>query len=216
MKILLAAVALLAALAAAPKPAPSPSPAPDDAWTMTTDRLDVNMKSGDFSAPGHVMMTRADGSTVDADTAKGNYKKKTALLTGNVKVHDMSGTFGLKSAKPSPGSTPRGPATLSTDQLQLDDTAHTYDATGHVHFTQADTVADAESAHLDDVAHLLTLDGHVHAVQGDRSMTAERASYNTVTGHGEADGNVTMLLPGFTPTFATPKPIVIKAPKIPR
>ena len=41
------------------------------------------------------------------------------------------------------------------DRLDIDDTTHLYDAQGHVHYTQGDTVADAERAHLDDSTHEL-------------------------------------------------------------
>jgi lipopolysaccharide assembly outer membrane protein LptD (OstA) len=181
-------------------------------WNLVTDQLNANLANGRFSAPDHVTMTRADGSTVQADRANGNYKEQQATLLGNVTVHDTSGTFGLQSAQGTQAQS-RGPATLTADELQLNDKARLYDAKGNVHYVQADTDATAQSAHLNDTTHMLTLTGKVHIVQGDRTLDADSATYDTRTGLGEADNNVTVTFPGVTPSIATPKPI--SAPKIP-
>jgi lipopolysaccharide assembly outer membrane protein LptD (OstA) len=181
-------------------------------WTMTTVELNANLQSGAFSAPKHVTLERPDGSTVDADRATGNYKQKQATLYGHVTVHDASGTFGLKSAQQ---SSSHGPATLTADQLQVNDATHIYDAAGSVHYEQGDTTADAQTAHLNDVTHELQLTGKVHVVQGDRTLDADSVVYNTRSGSGTASNNVTMTFPGVTPSIATPKPITIKGPGIP-
>lgn len=181
-------------------------------WNMKTAQLNANLLTGAFSAPGHVTMTRQDGSVVQADRATGNYKQKQAALYGHVSVHDASGTFGLKSAQQ---SSSRGPATLTADQLQLNDTTHIYDATGSVHYEQGDTTADAQTAHLNDTTHELQLTGKVHVVQGDRTLDAQTVTYNTRSGAGTAENSVTMTFPGITPSIATPKPITIKGPAIP-
>jgi lipopolysaccharide export system protein LptA len=129
-------------------------------------------------------------------------------------VHDATGTFGLNSAQGTQAQS-RGPATLTADELQLDDKARLYDASGNVHFTQGDTTLDAKTAHLNDATHVLDLAGKVHVVQGDRTLDADRATYNTQIGSGEANNNVLITFPGITPTIATPKPIKIKGPGIP-
>jgi lipopolysaccharide export system protein LptA len=209
----LGAAVLLMAPAAPPKPQPSSAPQPP-LWDMRTTQMHANMATGEFSAPDHVLLTRADGSTVDADRATGNYKKHQASLYGNVIVKDAGGTFGLRSASAAQG---RGPATLTSDELYLDDAAHTYDAKGNVHYVQGDTTVDAQTAHLNDVTHQIDLTGKVHVVQGDRTIDADRATYNTQSGLGEAhaakDGDVIVTMPGPSPSIATPKPL--KAPKIP-
>lgn len=219
----LAAFTLIVALVAAAPPkrtaAPSPSPAPSASatpqpWTLVTDQLHANLKTGRFSAPDHVTMTRADGSTIVADRASGNYKEQKAALFGHVTVHDASGTFGLNSAQGTQASS-RGPATLTADEVKLDDKARLYDASGNVHFTQGDTTLDAKTAHLNDTTHVLDLAGKVHVVQGDRTLDADRATYNTQIGSGEANKNVLITFPGITPSIATPKPIKIKGPGIP-
>lgn len=213
-----AALALIVALvAAAPKPHPSAAPnaaAKVGQWTLVTDQLHANLATGQFSAPDHVTMTRADGSTIQADRASGNYKQQKASLLGNVSVHDTSGTFGLKSAQGTQASS-RGPATLTADELLLDDKVRLYDAKGNVHYAQGDTDVDAQTAHLNDNTHVLDLAGKVHVVQGDRTLDADTATYNTQTGTGEASSNVTVTFPGVTPSIATPKPITIKGPAIP-
>jgi lipopolysaccharide export system protein LptA len=183
-------------------------------WTLITDQVNANMASGAFSAPDHVKMTRTDGSTVEADRANGNFKQHQASLFGHVTIHDASGTFGLKSAQGTQAQS-RGPATLTADELRVDDQTHLYDANGNVHFTQGDTTADAQTAHLNDATHVLTMTGKVHLVQGNRIIDAESATYNTRSGFGEADKNVTIMFPGITPSIATPKPIKIKGPAIP-
>jgi lipopolysaccharide assembly outer membrane protein LptD (OstA) len=198
---------------AAPKKvsAPAKSSATIGAWTLVTTEIEANMKTGAFKAPKHVKMTRADGSVVEADKATGNYKKKQAVLTGNVSVHDASGTFGLKSA----AAVKHDPATLTADTVKVDDVTHLYDANGSVHYAQGQTAVDAQTAHLNDITHRLDLSGKVHVVQGERTLDADTATYNTVTGDGEADGNAMMTFPGAPISIATPKPITLHGPKIP-
>jgi lipopolysaccharide assembly outer membrane protein LptD (OstA) len=208
MKRVASSLALIALLAAAPPQQPAAATKIGE-WNLKTDQLTANLMSGSFDAPHHVTLTRADGSVIVADRATGNYKQRQANLFGHVSVHDASGTFGLKSA----GEQPRGPATLTSDELHLDDSSHLYDASGSVHYEQADTNVDAQKAHLNDATHQLDLSGKVHVVQADRTLDANSATYNTLTGAGEADSNVLIQFPGITPTFATPKPL--KIPKIP-
>lgn len=209
MKRVAAVLAIAACIAAAPPPQPQAA-AKIGEWNLKTDQLTANLFNGAFDAPHHVTLTRADGSIIVADRANGNYKQRQANLFGHVSVHDASGTFGLKSAQ---STQPRGPATLTSDELRLDDAAHLYDANGNVHYEQGDTNVDAAKAHLNDATHQLDLTGKVHVVQADRTLDAQTATYNTVTGIGEANNNVLMTFPGITPTIATPKPL--KIPKVP-
>ena len=214
----LAVVAMLALVAAAP-PSPSPAPGPNAPgragepfeWLVQSDQVDTNIKTGDFSSPHHVLLTRADGSTIEADRGAGNYKKRLFQLYGKVTIHDLSGTFGgVGNAQQSS----RGPATLTCDELQVDSAAKTYHAVGSVHYVAQDTTADADEARLSDVTHQLDLQGKVHLVQGDRTVDAQHATYNTLSQDGAAGGDVRMVFPGaITPSIATPKPI--KVPTIP-
>ncbi len=211
--LMLLAAAGGALASAAPKKAspPAKSSAAVGAWTLTTTEVEANLKTGAFKAPKHVTMTRADGSIVQADRATGNYRKKQAVLSGNVSVHDASGTFGLKSA----AAVRRDAATLTADTVTVNDVTHLYDADGSVHYVQGQTTVDAQKAHLNDITHRLDLSGKVHVVQGERTLDADTATYNTISGDGEADGNAMMVFPGITPSIATPKPIILRGPKIP-
>ena len=213
------AVATLALVAAAPRPTPSPNApnAPNTgtnfdvgAWHVHASLLDVSFKTGDFSTPNQVTMTR-QGGDITADRANGNYKSKKATLFGHVVMHDSQGNFaGLSETKPTQS---RGPSTLTADQVQIDGEAKQYAATGHVHYVQADTTVDADKGTLNDAQHDLYLEGNVHIAQGDRTMDAGKVRYNTVTGQAHAEDNVTMQFPSqINPHIATPKPIHIKNP----
>lgn len=212
------ALPLLAALLLAASPAPSPTasaPAGNDTfqvgvWTVHASLLDVNFKSGDFSTPNQVTMTRGGGD-ITADRASGNYKSKDATLYGHVVMHDTEGNFaGLSSTKAAQG---RGPSTLTADQVHINGIGKVYTATGNVHYVQADTTVDADSGVLNDLTHELDLKGNVHIVQGDRNMVAGHVLYNTVSGEAHAEDNVTMQFPSeINPHIATPRPIKIPNP----
>jgi prepilin-type processing-associated H-X9-DG protein len=198
---------------AKPTPSPEPSPTAEDVWTVHYTVADFDSVSGDFSIPNHVLITRSSGD-VSGDRASGNGKHRIVNLYGHVIVHDLQSTFGVQSAAQTAS---RGPATLTTDQLAADDIAKTYIATGNVHYTQADTVADADQGQLDDRSNMLHLDGHAHVVQGARTLQADHLAYNTVSGVAHAESapshGVIMIFPsGITRSVATPKPIVIKNP----
>lgn len=204
-------VALLAAaIALAAAASPSPSPMPSFAvgvWTVHTESLDFNEKTGDFSAPNKLTMTR-EGGDVEADRASGNYKSQIVTLYGHVTMHDFSGNFAGMAA----GSItqPRGPSTLTADQVRVDGKARVYTAIGHVHYVQADTTVDADRGMLNDASHMLYLSGNARVAQGARDVVAEHIAYNTLTGLAHAEGNVTMQFPSETqPHIATPKPIRI-------
>lgn len=179
-------------------------------WTVHMTQVDVNFKSGDFSTPNEVTMTR-EGGDIRGDRASGNYKTKSATIYGHVVMHDSQGNFaGVSSTQAASG---RGPSTLTADEVHIDGTAKVYTATGHVHYVQADTTVDADKGVLDDNTHVLTLDGNVHIAQGDRKMAAGHVVYNTLSGQAHAENNVTMQFPSeINPHIATPKPIIIKNP----
>ncbi|MFN2448297.1 MAG: LptA/OstA family protein [Candidatus Baltobacteraceae bacterium] len=212
MKRALPALVLAALTAAAPKPHAPAASAAVGTWNVSAAQMDANLTTGQFSVPVPLVMTRSDGSTVQGDRAVGNFKLKRIALYGNVSVHDVSGSFGLQSGQSAQG---RGASTLTSDELLVNDRTRLYDARGNVHYEQGDTKVDAQTAHLNDKTHQITLDGNVHIVQGDRLLDADKAVYNTQSGEGVAQNNVRMEFPGVTPQIATPKPITIKAPKIP-
>jgi lipopolysaccharide assembly outer membrane protein LptD (OstA) len=233
MFAILAAVALAtpfadAAVTQSPRPRPSartPSPSPAASasssaapasfdlgvWTVHASSLDANFKSGDFSTPNKVIMTR-EGGDVTADRANGNYKKQVLYLNGHVVVHDTQGS--VQTLAGGPAARSPSPSTLTADKAQLDGAAKVYKAIGNVHYVQADTVVDADNGTLNDTDHTLLLEGAVHISQGERSMTARKVLYNTVTGTAHAEGDVTMQFPGeMRRKLATPRPL--KLPKNP-
>ncbi len=196
-----------------PQASSSPSAAPASfdlgVWTVHASSLDANFKSGDFSTPHKVVMTRSGGD-VSADRANGNYKKQVLYLNGHVVMHDMQGNVESLAG----GATPRAPSpsTLTADKAQIDGAAKVYKALGNVHYVQADTVVDADTGTLNDEAHTLLLEGAVHIVQGTRNMSARKILYNTATGSAHAEGDVTMQFPSeIHRKLATPRPI--KVPK---
>jgi len=173
-------------------------------------QVDVNFKSGDFSTPEHVLMTRGGGD-ITADRASGNYKTKQSTMYGHVVLHDTEGNFaGLSSTKPAKS---RGPSTLTADQVHIDGVGKIYTATGNVHYVQADTTVNADKGVLDDLTHELDLTGNVKIVQGERNMVANHVLYNTISGQAHAEGDVVMQFPSAVTTHvATPRPIHITNP----
>ncbi|HEY1655041.1 MAG TPA: LptA/OstA family protein [Candidatus Tumulicola sp.] len=199
-----------------PAPPPVPSPGSGGArfdlgvWTVHASAVDANFKSGDFSTPAKVVMTR-EGGDVTADHANGNYKTEIVNLTGHVVMHDQKGDYGgLTSAT----SQSNAPSTLTADKAQIDGAAKIYKAIGNVHFVQGDTVVDSDNGTLNDATNELFLQGNVRIVQGMRKVNANTVLYNTITSKAHAEGNVTVQFPGqLHRGLATPKPL--KIPKNP-
>ncbi|MGC2633545.1 MAG: LptA/OstA family protein [Candidatus Cybelea sp.] len=192
---------------------PGSAPAAFDlgVWTVHASSLDANFKTGDFSTPAKVVMTRVGGD-VTADRANGNYKKQALYLNGHVVMHDSQGGAGSLTESGG-GAHPSSPSTLTADKAQIDGAAKVYRAIGNVHYVQADTNVTADSGTLDDQAHTLLLQGAVHIVAGTRKMNAGKVLYNTQTGDAHAEKDVTMQFPGeFHRKLATPKPLKVPAP----
>jgi lipopolysaccharide assembly outer membrane protein LptD (OstA) len=192
--------------AGAPAPAAQSGAAFDlGVWTVHASSVDADFKTGEFSTPNKVVMTRAGGD-VTADKANGNYKKQLVYLVGNVVMHDSTGNYGGVSS--AGGSQSSGPSTLTADKAQIDGAAKIYKATGNVHYVQADTVVNSDNGTLNDATHDLFLQGNVHITQGTRKIDAQSVLYNTITGKAHAEGDVTMQFPGqLHRTLATPRPI---------
>ncbi len=192
------------------KPAP-PAAAPGagaafdlGVWTVHASSVDANFKTGDFSTPAKVVMTRTGGD-VTADRANGNYKTQIVNLVGHVVMHDSQGDYGGIGGQ---GAGSNGPSTLTADKAAIDGAAKIYKAIGNVHYVQADTVVDADTGTLNDATHDLLLSGNVRIVQGLRKINAENVVYNTITDKAHAEGNVTMQFPGqLHRGLATPRPL---------
>jgi lipopolysaccharide assembly outer membrane protein LptD (OstA) len=197
-----------------PKRSPAPIPLPSGGaaldlgvWTVHASSVDANFKSGDFSTPAKVFMTRVGGD-VTADKANGNYKKQIVYLVGHVVMHDTSGNYGGLASGAS--AKPSGPSTLTADKAQIDGAAKVYKAIGNVHYVESDTVVDSDNGTLNDATHDLFLQGNVRITQGARKVNADSVLYNTITGQAHAEGNVTMQFPGqLHRGLATPRPLNI-------
>jgi lipopolysaccharide assembly outer membrane protein LptD (OstA) len=202
-----ALLAGLAVIAATPRPAvTSPQVAPGATtatfgiWTVHMSQVDFNQKTGDFSTPNHLTMTRSGGD-ISADRANGNATRKIAHLYGHVVVHDASFTSA------SHGLPGRGPGTLTADRLDVASAAKVYVAIGNVHYMQGETIADADQGRLDDEAHVMYLDGNVHMIQGANSMWGDHMVYNMLTGEGHAQARSGVLqFPAHSLFIAHPSP----------
>ena len=163
MRKLLPILAVLAfALGAARVPASSPGGAgfSFSDWQVATGQLDANWASGNFTTPGHIVLTRP-GSSIEADHASGNFKTHQATLNGNVVLHDSNGVLtGFAGQGAS-----RVPSTLTCDNLDIDGTTKTYVATGNVHFTQGGRSVRAGRAVMNGITHDIHLYDHVQLTQ---------------------------------------------------
>lgn len=129
-------------------------------WHVATGQLDANWQTGAFSTPGRIELTRP-GSDISADRATGNWKTHSALLTGNVVLHDNNGVLTNFAGQ----SGTHAPATLTCDNLNIDGVTKTYVATGNVHFIQGGSDVRADRAVMNGVTHDLHLYGHVQLQQ---------------------------------------------------
>lgn len=122
-------------------------------WQINTGEVDTNWQSGAFSAPVPVLLVRP-GARIQADRATGNFKTKQAVLSGNVRVYDESGSLTNFGGNHKPSS-------LTCDSLQVDGVSKIYVATGNVHFRQGASWANADRAVMNGNSHDLHLYGHV-------------------------------------------------------
>jgi lipopolysaccharide export system protein LptA len=152
-------------------------------YQIITSQTNWNLKSGDFTMPNEVKVTRP-GSDARGDHATGNSLRGTATLSGNVVIHDDGGAPEAKDA----GSDYNGPSTITCDTLMLDSKAKSYDARGNVHFTQGQRTAVAARGVLNQLAHTLHLEGNVVLSENGSSMKADVVDYNLQTRDVVASG----------------------------
>jgi len=124
-------------------------------WHVSGSHFIFNWSTGDFSSPDRVTLTRP-GNSISADHIGGNEKRKTALLTGNVVIHDDRGSLTTFTS-----AGPPMPSTLTCDSLSVDGTTKLYVAQGNVHFIQGAREAYADQAIMNGFTHVLELKGNV-------------------------------------------------------
>jgi lipopolysaccharide export system protein LptA len=212
----LAAVALatgLAALGAAPAPEPSPYVGGDQGapglttsdYKIETDETHWNFNTGAFTMPHRVRFFRP-GTDAIGNKATGNSKQGTAILTGDVVVHDSGNAPEAGGEKSYNGN---GPATLTCDELQIDTKQKIYTAIGHVHFKQGTRTGVADKGILDRGTGLLHLEGAVVLHDGDSSLAAKDVNYNLNTKDVDVTGAPVIIrqpVPTHAPSVATPAP----------
>jgi lipopolysaccharide assembly outer membrane protein LptD (OstA) len=220
----------LASVAVAPRGAPSAAPGvppsvappggPPSATTkdfrIETDQTNSNLNNGNFAMPHHVRFIRP-GTDVVGDSAKGNFKLGTVIITGHVVLHDSGESSEAQRAGAAPGG---GPATLECDQLEVDSKRKVYTATGNVRYVQGTRHATADNGKLDQGAHALDLNGNVHLADGEETLSAQTVHYNTLTKDVSTSGNPVILsqpaargAAGTTSTLPTPAAKAMSKPK---
>jgi len=166
-------------------------------YDIETSALQYNIGSGDFTAPSHLTVTRP-GLDVAADSATGNVKSGSAVLRGNVRVHD-SGATSSAQGKNGP------PEALTCDQLDVDGRADTYHATGHPHYESGSRSADADEMLLDRKHKRLHLAGSVTIKDGGQSAKASVVDVDLKTGAVAMHGApVELSAPAPAPSAAPP------------
>ena len=210
-----AALLLTTAVAATPPPTAAPAratpaparstPAPQNETAIgsgevtfrTPGTFIVNNKTGDFTVPQDFTLLRP-GSDARADRATGNFKKKIAVLTGNVVLHQ---TQPIPNKGEAVKQATQKPVTITCATLTVDWGAKTYTAVGRVHVVQNGDTIDADRAVLNDVTNELTLSGNVRMHQAaERRAEAPHVRYNTKSKDYVATGGVTAILPVPTPS----------------
>jgi lipopolysaccharide assembly outer membrane protein LptD (OstA) len=195
-----------AVASAAPSSAPDASSLDSTFYRIETDTI-VTQRNGDFAMPHKVAFSRP-GSDGTADSAKGNDKRGTVTLTGNVVLHDNGKAPEAGQDNAYSGG---GPATLTCDSLDVDSKARIYVAVGHVHFVQGSRNAVADKGTLNRQSGTLRLEGHVKTVDGLSSLTAETMDYNLNSKNMEARGGggpiiIKQPVPSPEPGSGTPTP----------
>ncbi len=166
-----------------------------------------NLKSTEFVFPVKVKFSKP-GTDIVADKAHGNSERKLATFEGNVVLH-QTGALPVGGREASKAGAE--PSTLTSDKLDVDGVRKFYAATGHVHFTQADKVANADKGTLDDQSHILHLEGSVHVARGEQTMDGETIDYNIDSGEAHAVGNPVIMKAPIPPP--SPSVLPTKAPK---
>ncbi len=194
-----------ATIAAAPPPTVNSNAVLDSPgnYRIETDVENANVNTGAFTMPHKVKFTRP-GTDATADRAEGNYKQGTAILVGNVVVHDSGNA---PEAGPEEAYKGNGPATLTCDRLEVDSKAKTYTAIGNVHFTQGTRTGTSERGVLNRGNNTMLLEGNVKLTDAESSMTANTVNYNLQTKDVQVSGApVIIKQPVPPPAPGTPGP----------
>ncbi len=196
---------------AAPSPSNGSGGLQTAAYRIDTNETKANIETGDFTMPHKVRFFRP-GTDAVGDRASGNTKRGTVSLYGNVVVHD-SGNASEAGTAAYKGS---GPATLTSNQLDVDSKARLYTATGNFHFSQGSRTGSADRAILDRAAGTLHLEGNVRLSDNGATISANIIDYNLNTRYFHSFGNPTQMTQpvqqAAPPARAAPQPRRTPAP----
>jgi lipopolysaccharide export system protein LptA len=133
-------------------------------YTIETTAAHYNVGSGAFETDAPLRISRP-GLDASADGGRGNTIAGTAVLRGNVRVHDAGGAG-------SPQGKDAQPATLTCDELDVDARKDAYRASGHARFIGVTRTAQADLMVLDRKHHTVHFEGDVTLTDGDAAVHA--------------------------------------------
>jgi lipopolysaccharide export system protein LptA len=175
-------------------------------YTIETAAARYNSGTGAFVTTVPITITRP-GLEAHADRAQGNTRAGTAVLRGNVHVHDDGGAA-------SPQGHASEPATLTCDELDVDAKADRYRAIGRAEYRSATQSASADTMLLDRRHKTLHLEGNVTMVDGDATARADAIDIDMAHGQTVAHGAPVILSQPAAPALGTEGTVPSVAPTI--
>jgi lipopolysaccharide export system protein LptA len=182
-------------------------------YTIETTAAHYNVGSGAFVTKAPLRISRS-GLDASADRGEGNTIAGTAVMHGNVRIHDAGGPA-------SPQGAGAGAATLTCDELDVDARKDTYRAVGRAHYAAATRTAAADLMVLDRRHHTLHMDGNVTITDGDAAVHASTVDIDLTRHDAVATGSpVIITQPAPTPsasggTSSTPPSVATTASPAP-
>jgi lipopolysaccharide export system protein LptC len=165
-------------------------------YTIETTAAHYNVGSGAFETDAPLRISRP-GLDATADAGRGNTIAGTALLRGNVRIHDAGGAG-------SPQGKDAEPATLTCDELTIDARKDTYRASGHARFIGVTRTAQADLMVLDRKHHTVHFEGDVTLTDGDAAVHASVVDLDLAHHESVALGSpVVIVKPAASPAPAT-------------
>jgi lipopolysaccharide export system protein LptA len=172
-------------------------------YTIETTAAHYNVGSGAFETDAPLRISRP-GLDASADGGKGNAIAGTAVLRGNVRIHDAGGAG-------SPQGKDAQPATLTCDELDVDARKDAYRATGHARFIGVTRTAQADVMVLDRKRHTVHFEGDVTLTDGDAAVHASMVDLDLAHHDAVAFGSPVVI----TKAAAAPSPASGTSPTAP-
>jgi lipopolysaccharide export system protein LptA len=173
-------------------------------YTIETTAAHYNVGSGAFETDAPLRISRP-GLDASADGGRGNAIAGTAVLKGNVRVHDAGGAG-------SPQGKDAEPATLTCDELDVDARKDAYRAAGHARFIGTTRTAQADLMVFDRKRHTVHLEGDVILTDGDAAVHATVVDLDLAHHDAVALGSPVVIVK----PAASPVPQTGTSPTVPR